>query len=101
MDATRVGLVEELWRYPVSSVGGERLDTVELSARGVPGDRTWCLIDSTSGKPVTPESDQRWRPALFLQSRLIGPDPEIGFPDGEWIVVSDPAIASRLERHFS
>ena len=29
----------EIWRYPVKSMAGERLDAVELGRDGVPGDR--------------------------------------------------------------
>lgn len=70
MSLQRIGVVEEIWRYPVSSVGGERLTNVEITPHGIPGDRTWCLVDAANGKPATPESDPRWRPALFLRSRL-------------------------------
>jgi len=31
--------VEQLWRYPVKSLAGERLETAELTADGIPGDR--------------------------------------------------------------
>jgi hypothetical protein len=31
--------VEQLWRYPVKTLAGERLDTAELTANGIPGDR--------------------------------------------------------------
>ncbi|MEP6764821.1 MAG: MOSC N-terminal beta barrel domain-containing protein [Gemmatimonadaceae bacterium] len=32
-------LIAELWRYPVKSLAGERIDQAELTADGVPGDR--------------------------------------------------------------
>ena len=31
--------VEQLWRYPVKTFAGERLETAELTANGIPGDR--------------------------------------------------------------
>ena len=31
--------ISELWRYPVKSLGGERLETAELAEDGVVGDR--------------------------------------------------------------
>jgi uncharacterized protein YcbX len=31
--------VEELWRYPVKSMAGERLDAVEVAGSGIEGDR--------------------------------------------------------------
>jgi hypothetical protein len=31
--------VEQLWRYPVKTLAGERLETAELTPNGIPGDR--------------------------------------------------------------
>lgn len=31
--------VEQLWRYPVKTLAGERLETAELTENGIPGDR--------------------------------------------------------------
>jgi uncharacterized protein YcbX len=31
--------VAQLWRYPVKSLAGERLETAEITANGIPGDR--------------------------------------------------------------
>jgi uncharacterized protein YcbX len=46
---TRVGTVSQLWRYPVKSMGGERLARATLTVRGIPGDRGWALFDETRG----------------------------------------------------
>jgi uncharacterized protein YcbX len=36
--------VAELWRFPVKSLGGERLERTDLGDRGIPGDRlVWVL----------------------------------------------------------
>jgi uncharacterized protein YcbX len=39
--------VEGLWRYPVKSMGGERLERVFIGAHGIPGDRGWAVFDET------------------------------------------------------
>jgi len=101
MTSKFVGTIEEIWRYPVSSLGGERLDAVEIADDGVPGDREWCLVDAQTGRPAAPETDKRWHPALFLQSRRGAGAPEIGFPDGQWLAADDAGLPSRLEAHFS
>lgn len=45
----RVGTVSELHRYPVKSLGGERLDRLEVGASGIPGDRAWAIRDERDG----------------------------------------------------
>ena len=37
--------VAELWRYPVKSMGGERLDVAEIDEWDIGGDRQWAVID--------------------------------------------------------
>jgi uncharacterized protein YcbX len=39
----------ELWRYPIKSLAGERLSTVNVNPRGVEGDRLWALVDPEGG----------------------------------------------------
>jgi hypothetical protein len=44
--------VAELWRYPVKSLAGERLNVAEISADGIPGDRVVQVYDA-DGRIVT------------------------------------------------
>lgn len=95
-----LGTIEEIWRYPVSSLGGEKLTSVEIDETGIVGDRQWCIADAKSGEVATPEKQERWRPALFLNSRLTGNSAEIGFADGSWLDVADEGIDAKLTSHF-
>jgi uncharacterized protein YcbX len=72
--------IEEIWRYPVKSLGGERLDTAELGERGIDGDRAWGVLDPGTGLVLT----ARREPALlFLSaSHRDGPRPAITCDDG-------------------
>ncbi len=65
---TTVGRVEEIWRYPVKSMGGESLDAATLGVLGVPGDRGWALRDERNGEfrgakkfPVLMQCEARYR----------------------------------------
>lgn len=100
LNTAKVGNVVELWRYPVSSIGGEKVETLSISANGTPGDRKFCLFDPVTSLPAAPEKDPRWRPALFLLARTAIDAPEIEFPDGTSKAVTDPEIIARLTEHF-
>lgn len=96
-----VGHICELWRYPISSVGGEQVEQLETSQTGIPGDRQFALFDCASGHAAAPEKDPRWRPALLLKSRLTAEDvPRLGFPDGQWLAVDDAALPGLLSGYF-
>lgn len=81
---TLLGHVGELWRYPVSSMGGERLDRAEIGAGGVAGDRVWGVVDTRDGTVAGPEKRRHWRPLPNLFSRQGEEGPEIGCDDGVW-----------------
>ena len=41
--------IQEIWRYPVKSMAGEKLDATEIGERGVAGDRAWAVRDEVRG----------------------------------------------------
>ena len=45
--------VAELWRFPVKSVGGERLQRVTVGPGGLEGDRGWAIWDLRDGLGLT------------------------------------------------
>ncbi|MDH4442803.1 MAG: MOSC domain-containing protein [Rhizobium sp.] len=97
----RLGRVVELWRYPVSSVGGQSLAHLDVSPSGIAGDRRFALFDPATGLAAAPERDPRWRPALYLEAlRDEAHLPQLRFPDGETFWLDDSRLAARLETHF-
>ncbi len=63
-----VATIAELWRYPVKSLGGERLATAELGPGGIEGDRQFGVVDVVTGKvlsaktvPRLLEGEATWR----------------------------------------
>lgn len=100
-DNGAAGRVTALLRYPVSSIGGERLDIAEIDQFGVTGDRLYGLFDAKSGQVAAPEKETRWRPALFLSSRIGNSGQvDLRFPAADWISVSDTSVTERLTAHF-
>ncbi|MGA7869588.1 MAG: MOSC N-terminal beta barrel domain-containing protein [Candidatus Binatus sp.] len=45
-----IGTVKEIWRYPVKSMAGERLQRANLGALGIYGDRGWAIRDEKAGE---------------------------------------------------
>lgn len=55
-----LGTVRELWRYPVKSMRGERLDVTEISERGITGDRVYAVRDLETGKIASAKQVRLW-----------------------------------------
>lgn len=47
--------VESLYRYPVKSMLGERVDALLIDARGAEGDRRLALLDGSTGRVASAE----------------------------------------------
>jgi uncharacterized protein len=62
--------VSEIWRYPVKSLKGERLQETEITLLGIPGDRQVVVIRTINGRFLT----SRTRPKLLGLQGSIGPD---------------------------
>lgn len=97
-----IGTVAEIWRYPVQSMGGERLDAADLAAHGIDGDRTFGLVDPELGQVVSSAQGKRkWRGIVTLAARFAdGPSGsaavEILLPDGSRLTNRQPDIDRRL-----
>lgn len=101
MSASRIGRAVELWRYPVTSIGGERLTSAIVDSGGVESDREYGLIDALTGQPAAPEKEVRWRKALHLRASLSGLEcPQIVFPNGQNLALTDPILEDALSDHF-
>ena len=48
------GVVEELWRYPVKSMQGEKLNQTGVTERGLLGDRAYALATNPTGRLQQP-----------------------------------------------
>jgi uncharacterized protein YcbX len=48
-----IGVVSDLWRFPVKSFGGERGRRVFLGPFGFLGDRACAVVDPSDGQPMT------------------------------------------------
>jgi uncharacterized protein YcbX len=92
------GRVAALWRYPVSSLGGERLEVCAVESTGLAGDRAWGLADRDNGETAFPESKRRWRPAPQIRARGAEDGLRLDFPDGSSLPAE--AAGDALAAHF-
>ncbi|MGK5545325.1 MOSC domain-containing protein [Streptomyces sp. URMC 127] len=88
-----IGTIRMIWRYPVKSTGGERLDCADVGARGLEGDRLFAVRDA-GGKLGSGKNTRRFRrmPGL-LHLRSCYPDGPAGPPallDPHGEAVPDP-----------
>ncbi len=79
----------EIWRFPVKSMAGERLDAAELRRDGVEGDRI-VHVESARGQVLT----ARTHPRLLAHHARLGEDGEPLVDGRPW---RDPAVAALVE----
>ena len=99
-----IGQVAELWRYPVKSLGGVRVDDAEIGPQGVHGDRLWAVRDLKRGVtasarqlPVLLTATARYpRPLASDAGPGNVPEVEITFPDGTVLSSSDDGVHGKL-----
>jgi len=82
--------LSEIWRYPVKSLGGERLTSVTLGRDGIPGDRV-VHVEDERGRVVTSRS----RPRLLLHRATLGVDDEPLVDGRPW---ASPEVAADIEK---
>jgi uncharacterized protein YcbX len=87
--------VLELWRHPVKSLQGERLDSAMVMGDGLEGDRRFAIFDVETGFGLTA---RRAPELLFASARWRGDDGvEITLPDGS-LAPDDDALSEWLGR---
>jgi uncharacterized protein YcbX len=100
MARERIGVVREIWRYPVKSMGGERIERTALGPLGIPADRGWALRDEAAGEI----RGAKKLPALLGCTARYREEPagagvphaDIVLPDGTRTATDDPEVGARL-----
>lgn len=96
----RIGVVTSIHRYPVKSMGGERLPESMLTLQGLPGDRNFAFVLADS-KISFPWFTARDYPELLrYTTRLVPGSPptiEVETRGGERFAANDPVLLAALE----
>jgi MOSC domain-containing protein len=80
--------IAELWRYPVKSMGGERLESAEVTLQGIAGDRVALVL---RGQQII---TARTHPRLLRHHATIGP---YGEPLIDGLPWNSPASAESVK----
>ena len=103
-----LGKLAALWRFPVKSMQGERLQSLTVQTGGVVGDRAYALIDIESGKVVSAKSAKLFPTVLQLRAEFVqapvanAPTPvvRIVLPDGTSIDSDSGTANQKLSAWF-
>jgi hypothetical protein len=97
---TAATVVKEIWRYPVKSMAGERLERSEVGERGLWGDRGWAVRNDETGEihnakrfPVLMQCSARYRTPPG-EDQI--PEVDITLPDGEALGSDSARLSTRL-----
>jgi uncharacterized protein YcbX len=79
--------IQELWRYPVKSMAGERLEVANVTTNGIEGDRTALVV--RNGRIIT----SRTSPRLLAHHARVGANGETLVDELPW---TSPQIAQAV-----
>ena len=87
--------VLQIWRFPVKSLQGEQVDSIEVEPQGLAGDRRLALFDTGTGFGLT----ARRHPELLHAGAATAADGSITItlPDGS-VAADDTALSDWLHR---
>ncbi|MFA5454616.1 MAG: MOSC N-terminal beta barrel domain-containing protein [Sulfurimonas sp.] len=103
-----IGLVASIFRYPVKSMAGEKLESTIINKRGLLGDRAYALIDTATNKIVSAKNPKKWPNIFKYYAKYISEPTEnfisgvqIEFPDKQTFLSTQNNIDEKLTNAFS
>lgn len=105
----KIGTIQQIWRYPVKSLGGEQVNSTYIEPKGVANDRCWSVRDNLTGELV---GGRKIPGLMMLMARFVTPVQakfgkpveavvEIEFPDGQTIRSDDAYCDAMLSMFLS
>jgi uncharacterized protein len=80
--------IAEIRRYPVKSMGGESVESVEVDARGLVGDR-WYAVTDVEGRLASGKNSRRFRrrdEVFTYAATTVNGHVQVSGPSGSWRV---------------
>ncbi len=81
----KIGVIKEIWRYPVKSLAGEEIGSCILTGAGIPGDRGYAFRDGKRGEIAS----ARKIPALLQCAARFREEPSPGLAAAVDITLPD------------
>jgi uncharacterized protein YcbX len=96
--------IDALYRFPVKSLLGERVEQARLTGRGLLGDRAYALVDPADGTVASAKHPRKWGALLGLSARFVsepvpgGPVPPVAItlPGGTELRSNEPGTDAAL-----
>ena len=100
--------VAEIWRYPVKSMQGERIDAAHVTDAGLAGDRGYVVVDPALGKPGSAKHPRLWGDLLHVGARYVDeptagaplPPVALTLPDGTTTTSEAPDVDDHLSKYL-
>ena len=86
--------VREIWRFPVKSMGGERVEQVAVTETGIIGDRAWGVRDVATGMILTGRREPR---LLMATAAIHERSPVVHLADGRRLT-TDAELSEWLDQ---
>lgn len=88
--------IEQLWRYPVKSMGGEALDAAPLRTGGIAHDRGYALVDMRPPRRGKTLTARQLHELLHYRASVVDGDVLVSLPDGCVLAAPGGELVRRL-----
>jgi uncharacterized protein len=79
--------VAAAWRYPVKSLQGLRVDSLDVGPTGIAGDRQWAILPEGTNKVLSAKREPR-----LLDAFTVDDGRTVLLPDGTRVTLDDPEV---------
>jgi len=98
--------VASIWRYPVKSMAGEKLQSVMVSPKGILGDRVYAFVNEESNRTAVvrkwAENFLNYHPRFVSEPQVHAEAPalQITLPSGETLISTSAELEERISAIF-
>lgn len=95
MPVKTIGTLSQLWRYPVSSMGGEALSAVDCLSTGLERDRLFAVFERSGLETANP-ARKRWQGVTLAHARAWHDSVQISLDGERWHAPQATAVVEGL-----